>query len=643
MKAMKWVLALSLICGTAFGQAVNEFSKEVQVKLRLKLLDDVELYYGTDGDFQSRYNSSLTRYEMIDAAGNVMNTVVDTGTAGHLFATGEIGSGVIDSLYGAANIYGDSNITGGILRLYNAANEDTAVDLWKFAAQYDTGDLQIGTVGGTGGTRNWAIVDDATLATVFNGASFRLQIAGVDRLYLEASGQATFSAGINSTSYKVGGSPLSLFHLADMSNTGLADNKYMKWNAATGKAEWSSPSISATVATLDDVGDVTLTTPGSAHFLLRNAGNTAWINKAFSGAFTVDADGVATIANNAVALTAQTTGNYVATVTGSDRILVTGAAGEGTAITLDLPDDVATPGTYQTVTVDAYGRVTGGGTLGLDDLDNVTWGAPASGQVLSFNGTHAVWTDPTEVGPLASLQGIGDVGAYSGLAAGHLLISDGTNWYNQALSGPVSVTAGGVTAVDIGSGDLNDVDETGKADGKILAYDSGTDMLEFVDRIVADSVALGTHTTGNYVASVATGSGLSGGAAGSDGSGSVHTDQRGYRSGSYRRMRSRRRRHKRQRLREVRQRGEGVLLLPAAERLGRIRGIDLHVVFRHHVRDGFHVEVPNHQRRDERRLERRAFHPLNDSRGRRRRDRIRCVSGRVPRKFGGRCRQVGHG
>jgi hypothetical protein len=58
---------------------------------------------------------------------------------------------------------------------------------------------------------------------------------------------------------------------------------------------------------------------------------------------TANADIVATIQPNSVALGADTTGNYVATVSGTaDQVLVSGAAGEGTATVLSLPQSIAT-------------------------------------------------------------------------------------------------------------------------------------------------------------------------------------------------------------------------------------------------------------------------------------------------------------
>lgn len=69
----------------------------------------------------------------------------------------------------------------------------------------------------------------------------------------------------------------------------------------------------------------------------------------------------ATIASNSVALGTDTTGDYVETITAGTGISTTGAStGEGIAHSISLASGVATPGTYKSVTVDTYGRVTSG-------------------------------------------------------------------------------------------------------------------------------------------------------------------------------------------------------------------------------------------------------------------------------------------
>jgi hypothetical protein len=76
----------------------------------------------------------------------------------------------------------------------------------------------------------------------------------------------------------------------------------------------------------------------------------------------------ATIAANSVALGTDTTGNYVASVaagtsgaqSGTSGLTISGAAGEGTDVTIALSTTGVGAGTYKSVTVDTQGRVTAG-------------------------------------------------------------------------------------------------------------------------------------------------------------------------------------------------------------------------------------------------------------------------------------------
>ena len=95
-----------------------------------------------------------------------------------------------------------------------------------------------------------------------------------------------------------------------------------------------------------------------------------------------------------------------------------------------------------------------------------------AGQVLSSNSTGGVYF----AAPVTNLDGLSDV-AVTSASAGQVLIANSTSFFNNVtLSGDITVTAAGVVT------------------------------------IAADSVALGTDTTGNYVATITAGNGLSGNA-----------------------------------------------------------------------------------------------------------------------------------
>jgi len=101
---------------------------------------------------------------------------------------------------------------------------------------------------------------------------------------------------------------------------------------------------------------------------------------------------------------------------------------------------------------------------------NGTFGT--AGQVLTSNSTGGVFF----AAPVTNLDGLSDVEVTSA-SAGQVLISNSTGFFrNKSLSGDITIDSDGVVS------------------------------------IAADSVALGTDTTGNYVATITAGNGLSGNA-----------------------------------------------------------------------------------------------------------------------------------
>lgn len=96
----------------------------------------------------------------------------------------------------------------------------------------------------------------------------------------------------------------------------------------------------------------------------------------------------AKIANDAVTLGTQTTGNYVATVAAGAGISVSGVGTETATATVALAASGVTPGTYNGLTLDTYGRVTGTTASGVipDQAGN-------GGKFLKTDGTALSWSD----------------------------------------------------------------------------------------------------------------------------------------------------------------------------------------------------------------------------------------------------------
>lgn len=197
--------------------------------------------------------------------------------------------------------------------------------------------------------------------------------------------------------------------------------------------------------TLDfDVADFTITLTGdvTGTGTVTNLGNVSFAT---------------TIAANSVALGTDTTGNYIATIAGTtNQITVTGSGSETAAVTLSLPQDIATTSspTFAGLTI---------GTSSISEYIADTVGAMV--------------TSNTESGITVSYDD-----------ADNTLDFDVAD-FTITLTGDVTGTG---TVTNLGN-------------------------VSFATTIAANSVELGTDTTGNYVASIATTAPLSGGAVGSEG------------------------------------------------------------------------------------------------------------------------------
>ena len=154
---------------------------------------------------------------------------------------------------------------------------------------------------------------------------------------------------------------------------------------ATGRTIALSGDVTASGVSFDGTGNITLSTTIAANSValgtdttgnyvatIADAGNTR-ITVANSGsesaAITLDiaddAIGTDQLANNAVALGTQSTGNYVATVTGTtNEIEVSGSGSETATVTIGLPDDVTISGN---LTVNGTTTTVNSDTLSVTD------------------------------------------------------------------------------------------------------------------------------------------------------------------------------------------------------------------------------------------------------------------------------------
>ena len=105
----------------------------------------------------------------------------------------------------------------------------------------------------------------------------------------------------------------------------------------------------ATISTLDDVGDVEITSVSSGQFLKWNG--SVWVN-------------------DAIDLGTDTTGNYMSSISAGTGISITHTPGEGSSASVAL-------------------------NASLDDLNNVSAAAPSDGQILKYVSASAAWVAQT--------------------------------------------------------------------------------------------------------------------------------------------------------------------------------------------------------------------------------------------------------
>ena len=217
-----------------------------------------------------------------------------------------------------------------------------------------------------------------------------------------------------------------------VSGTAILDEDDMSSDSATQLA--TQQSIKAyvdaqilTEDTLAEMNDVNITTPADASLLFYDTTTSKWIDNVVSGDITIADTGVATIQANSVALSTDTTGDYVSTITAGTGLTSTGAtSGEGIAhsLSVDASQTQITAvgtigtGTWQgTAIADAYvadNLTISGGTVDNSVIGGTTAAAGTFTTLTantSITGTlaTAAQTNVTSLGTLSSLTVSGDL------------------------------------------------------------------------------------------------------------------------------------------------------------------------------------------------------------------------------------------
>ena len=121
---------------------------------------------------------------------------------------------------------------------------------------------------------------------------------------------------------------------------------------------------------------------------------------------------------------------------------------------IDLASGVVTAGTYKSVTVDTYGRVTAGTTpttvsgfgitdalttsSELNDLNDVSTAGATNGQFLQYASGTDTWA-PATIPSVSVLDDVGDV-VITSSSTGQVLQWNGTNWVNATIKGGATIS-----------------------------------------------------------------------------------------------------------------------------------------------------------------------------------------------------------
>ena len=273
-----------------------------------------------------------------------------------------------------------------------------------------------------------------------------------------------------------------------------------------GITAWNSVSYSSANISLNDIGDVTITSAANGDFLRWNG--SAWIN-------------------DAVNLSTDTVGSYVESLVAGTGVFVTNNSGEGTTPTIAIGQDVSSSVSPTFAGLNLNGNITFEGTTANDFETIIAVTDPTGDRVIVF---------PDLTGTVVTT---GDTGSITSL-----MIADGAI-VNADINSSAAIDKTKISGTAITAGDSGTVTSTMIADGTIVNGDinaaaaiahsklanatagqvllgttttgvvtattiSGDITIDGagVASIAANSVALGTDTTGNYVSGVSQGTGV---------------------------------------------------------------------------------------------------------------------------------------
>jgi hypothetical protein len=235
-------------------------------------------------------------------------------------------------------------------------------------------------------------------------------------------------------------------------------------------SEASPSSTSATVAALDDIGDVTITTPANTQVIKYNSTSGDWENGAVAYADVSGTPSLATVATTGAYSDLSGTPTLATVATTGAYSDLSGLPTLGTAAALDVGTSatnvVQLDGSARLPAVDGSQLTnlpSGASTLGA--LTDVTITSVANTQVIKYNSTSGDWENGAvayaDVSGTPTLATVATTGAYSDLSGTPTLATVATTGAYSDLSG--LPTLGTAAALDVGTSANNVVQLNGSA------------------------------------------------------------------------------------------------------------------------------------------------------------------------------------
>lgn len=222
---------------------------------------------------------------------------------------------------------------------------------------------------------------------------------------------------------------------------------------------WSQQAHS--VGDLDDLGDVTITSPTNGQVLKYDSNSGEWINGSGGGGGASSLDDLTDVS--------------VSAPTNGQALLYDSNDSEWKNSAIPTPDiddlgdvNLSSPTNGQVLKYDSVNQEwinanESGGVGSLDDLTDVSISAPTNGQVLKYDSNSGEWINGTGGGGASNLDDLGDVSISSPTNGQYLKYdSNSGEWVNASGGG------GGASALN----DLTDVTISSPSAGQALLYDS---------------------------------------------------------------------------------------------------------------------------------------------------------------------------